>query len=592
MTNEPPLLLPPPPPPPRFPTRFSEADNSPVLQPTAAPWPDSNGKERVDGPEMARVDVEWQLKTDSEEHIQRLENKLREVTRRERLDAASYGTCARSPHDSEAYNGLLASLDEDREEGLTALDGEHDGLVGGDAAEEGTALLSSTEAQSKMDEDERLSGWEDAPNNPDTPAEEGEADLSDLDGPSPLSFGHPATAAENAQRISFSKSVRISGGIRSSSRSRRKHRPIGDVFPGPGATERSHLLSGQPRLSASPSPLLVASVTSSSSPSRSVSPAGRGSSQPHLLAPRPRRPSSSSSYLSSSYPYPASYSGSPGSHIPSRSSSPCSSIYAPLQPPSKHCPNPIWVRPAAAKLQRQASATGLSFPEYLRNGYGAVVDDDDEEDSDADPPAPRYAELVQQQRRKKARWEERKRQRLVEAQKRRVGQGGFWDKLAGMLALGMVGVGAGRGGGAFGTADMVHTSLPRRPGSISSSPNRSRSRGVANGASSGPASSRPKSILSTSSSVSSTSDGDGEPPVPSPPRRPPPPPPPRDKTEADVRFGPAPWRYLRLDWLVSTLRRIVDAVKRVFATASAGVAKQRERDEARARTRTGGYHAV
>ncbi|GAA5968149.1 hypothetical protein JCM21900_001093 [Sporobolomyces salmonicolor] len=601
MSAETPLFLPQPPP--RFPTRFSESDNSPVLQTTAASWPDGEGKEGVDGGEIASVDVEWQLKTDSEEHIQRLEHKLREVIRRERLDSG-YGTSsARSSHASEAYNGLLATLGENWEEGLTALDGEHDGLVGGDAAEEGTALLSRTEAQSKTDEDERLSGWEDAPSDPETQvdtAEEGEADLSDLDGPSYLSFGHPPpTAAQNAQRISFSNSVRISGGIRSSSRSCHQHRPLGEVFPGAAATERNHLLAGQPRVTASRSPRLVASVTSSSSPSRSVSPAGRGSSQPHLLAPRPRRPSSSASYRSSSHPYPASYSGSPGSHIPSRSSSPCSSIYAPLQPPSKHCPNPIWVRPAPAKLQRQAAATGLSFPEYLRNNYGAV-DDDEEEDSDEDPPAPRYSELVQQQRRKKARWEERKRQRLLEVQKRKVGHGGFWDKLAGMLALGLVGVGAGRGGGAFGSADMVHTSpppppSPRRPSaSISNSTRPNRYRGVRNGVG-GSAASRPKSILSTSSSLSSASEGEPAP-VPSPrrphsPAPPAPPPPPPDKTEADVRFGPAPWRYVRLDWLVSKLRRVVDAVKRAFATASAGIVKQRERQEARTR-QLGGYHAV
>jgi len=422
--------------------------------------------------------------------------------------------------------------------------------------------------------------------------EDNEADLSGNDDEPRSRSQHPFQGMTAAQRISFSNSVRISGGIHNSQRPHR-HRPAIETFPrrSPSAERTNPISSREPRPEATPSPLLVASVTSSSAntPSRATSPSGRTPqhSSLNLLAPKPRR-LSSSSHVSSNYAYPYAYSASPGSQVPSRGSSPCSSIYAPLQPPSKHTPNPLFVRPSQ-RLQRNRSSSGLSFQEYLRDGYDAFGGSDD--DSDAiTPKSPGYRELVEQQRRKRAKWEERRRKRGIDDHNKRkkpkdqedeVETGGFWESLKKILAMGNTG-GAGRAGGSFGSPTVFrHSSrLPSNAnyGSISNStlppplPPQPPS--------------KPRGILTSSRSVE-----DIHPPPPRPRTRsarshsnPP------VKTELDARFGTAPFRYFTIAFLLFKIHQLVAAVKDLFSTASKGMAKQKERE--RLLRQRQGYEAV
>lgn len=455
-----------------------------------------------------------------------------------------------------------------------------------------------------------------------------------------------------AQRISFSNSVRISGGIHT--RPHRHQRPPLECFPRRASSmERSGSTSRDARPETAPSPLLVASVTSSNlnSPSRATSPSGSGRtlsshSTPSLnvIAPKPRR-LSSSSHLSSSFSHPtyAYYSASPGSQVASRGSSPCSSIYAPLQPPSKHTPNPLFVRPAP-RLQRQRSgSSGLSFQEYLREGYDAFdASDDDHSDAVASVSArsPGYRELVEQQRRKRAQWEQRKRRRVEEnRRKQSMAQGshgpqeadgegsGFWSGVKRFFAVGTnYGSGAGRAGGALGSPSIAFRNAARpatRPAKYGATDERT-SRDSSALRSGSPITvddsarktatqARPRSILAVShvppvpvvpaeaappndqlpraKGRSRSQSSRSEPPSALPPS----PPAGVAKTELETRFGPAPFRYFKMSYLVYKVRRLVAAVKDVFSTASKGLAKQKERERlARDRRRQGerGYEAV
>ncbi|BGP26440.1 hypothetical protein JCM10295v2_005393 [Rhodotorula toruloides] len=272
---------------------------------------------------------------------------------------------------------------------------------------------------------------------------------------------------------------------------------------------------------------------------------------------------STSSFARVHSPYP--YSSSPTSYGgASRSSSPCSSIYAPLQPPSNHCPNPI----------------GLSFQEFLRNG-GRFPDDgmDDSDDGDeyADPVSvdePRrleYRELVEQQRLKKAWWEARKRQREVQRRHAESQEGdddhktSVWDKLVQLLALGVSGRGSSRpspslAGGAVDVLRQQHHQR-RRP-----------------------------SPLAHASSADEDSAAASRSRHRQPRRRPGPEP--AHKTEADIRFGPAPGRYFRLDWLIYKLKQLVEAAKRALRTALLGLERSRRQKEEDGRPSLVGYGTV
>jgi hypothetical protein len=238
----------------------------------------------------------------------------------------------------------------------------------------------------------------------------------------------------------------------------------------------------------------------------------------------------------------------------------------------------MWVRPAGTGgLRRSRSGSSLSFQEFLRNGGrfpdDDIEDSDDEDDfreplSDDEPRRLEYRKLVEQQRLKKARWEARKRQR--EVQRRRIesqeDEGdervSVWDKLGQLLALGVSGRGSSRSppalaGAAGGAVDALRQQR-RRP-----------------------------SPLAHASSADEDSDS-----APRTRRRPQARPEPAPKTEADVRFGPAPGRYIRLDWLAYKLRQLVEAATRALRTALVGLERSRRQKEEDGRPSLVGYGAV
>ncbi|GAA5952139.1 hypothetical protein JCM3765_005207 [Sporobolomyces pararoseus] len=643
----------PPPPAPRFPQEFT--------------YHQDDGQESIRGnvedlAEMQDVEMRgkgggttarWNLKTETEEHVQKLEDKLSQLSN-SRLSHTCESPAAPLGRPPDLAEPDLSQLED--YSGDQAYDFDQSEDEAGEAAgheEEGRALLSIAEAST-----EEVNGVTDE----DEDGEENEADLSGNDGDNhdshsrrnPGLSSHPFESMTTAQRISFSNSVRISGGIHT--RPHRHRPPIETTFSRRSpSTERSNPISHHhrdARPETAPSPLLVASVTSSNvnSPSRATSPSGRISSTGHsstslnVLAPKPRR-LSSSSHLSSSFnnhanatAYTSYYSASPGSQVPSRGSSPCSSIYAPLQPPSKHTPNPLFVRPSP-RLQRQRSSggsSGLSFQEYLREGYDAFEESDDD-DSDAVsgggggrlPKSPGYRELVAEQRKKRAQWEERRRRRIEDKRKKldeeereggeRVSKnGGFWTGVKKFFAVGATssstvmaantfGTGVGRAGGSFGSPTVFRNSS-RLPTNVNYGSTHGQT-------SSSPSSSpilpppKPRSILTSShlpstESLSSSPVNVNESLSPRTPRtrsrsshstKPPHPPPPPDKTELDSRFGPPPFRYFTLSYLIYKLESFFQAVKDLFSTASKGLAKQKERERLLRQRQGGGgggYQAV
>ncbi|BGP34068.1 hypothetical protein JCM10296v2_005883 [Rhodotorula toruloides] len=526
-----PLLAPPPP---RFPQRFSSSDG-----PAFVPSIRSSGLERREtGGSVGRGGDEgkvvWEIKTDSEEHVERLESKLRQLRQQPSSSDSGYVSHPRSfdPPDDLSDVEEAFTVGEDKEVEREALS---------EAEEEGRPLLSAAREPGVLDSSSQAHTEMLPPNAID-------------DGPGPSTS--QLLPQVPSSRISFNQHA-------------------DHPAPAPAATERTSLLSAQPRPISTPSDLLVQAVTPSLPPSRSTSPA----------PPCSRRASMSSSLLSTSSfahvhsPFP--YSSSPTSYGASRSSSPCSSIYAPLQPPSNHCPNPIWVRPAGVgALRRSRSGSSLSFQEFLRNG--GRFPDDEMEDSDDDeeyvdpvledePRRLEYRELVEQQRLKKARWEARKRQR--EAQRRRAESEqdeeehvtSVWDKLGSLLALGMSGRGSARpsptlAGGAVDVLRQQHHQR-RRPSPLA---------------------------------YASSADEEGQAATRSRRRQPcrQPHPEPALKTEADVRFGPAPGRYFRLDWLVYKLKHLVEAAKRALRTALVGFERSRRQKEEDERPSLVGYGVV
>lgn len=390
-------------------------------------------------------------------------------------------------------------------------------------------------------------------------------------------------SARQPGRISFKDSVRISSGLRTSSH---RHRPPNALSP---AVERPDAAAGTAKvIGTAPSDLLVQAVTPSlsASTSRATSPLGRQGS---------RRMSQSSGSFSNaagllhagSYPYsssPTSYGGA------SRSSSPCSSIYAPLQPPSRHCPNPMLVRPLGAPPRRTRSSQ--SFQEFLRKNRQHSSDDgqsghDSDEDSDAkleddvdeadgavSPRRLEYHDLVEAQRAKKARWEARRRLRAAQKRQEALRNApSLWSRL-GMLLLHGHTDGAVRLGGSPTT--------PVAPPPLSAMPDRLSHASF----DSSPARSSPLARAASQSSLSSVStirDSDSEADLDSPTldsngkthaRATP-----VVKTESDVRFGPAPARYFKASWWRAQFRRIRRALAQFWKTAAAGWQASRRRRE-------------
>ncbi|GAA5921977.1 hypothetical protein JCM3775_003446 [Rhodotorula graminis] len=603
-----------PPPPPQFPTRFSHAEPQELQDaPAQAAWP-------AEGPEGVDVDgqsIEWAIKTQGEEHIDRLEARLARL-------AAVPASSPSSSADVRPLDSLptLPSSDFDdldepdlHPDAAVGEEPEADGVAVGDEADEGRALLSAAGSPKGHNEaaQQDLHFSHDEQNDALVAAaaqtlEQG----GTLDLPADLA---PAVL----QRISFGETVRISGGIRSSSRPHRHRHVHADLFHPPPPHERTSLLSAQPRPISAPSDLLVAAVTPAAGPSRSTSPASRS-----------RRTSMSSSHRSGTsfahlHPSSQALSSSPASYGASRSSSPCSSIYAPLQPPSKFSPNPLWVRTTSQRgLRRTRSGASLSFQDFLRSGaaYASPDDEDDSDDEDesalvdaADelldprgrrfgPARAEYRDLVEAQRARRERWEARRaakeaRVRDAEAKARKGAR--FWDRVARLLALGMTGAGPARasssaGGGGSSSSRSGHVSTRQQSGSAAAGRGRGRSPARPGpsplGLGRGSSGARTPSGLSVESSLGSLSSHeselDDEPPRSRPPRRPPrvvvlprPPPSPRAsrtpvvKTEIDVRFGPAPARYLRLDWLRFKLAQLMLAARAALRTALVGLERQK-----------------
>ncbi|GAA5854644.1 hypothetical protein JCM9279_001132 [Rhodotorula babjevae] len=605
-----------PPPPPQFPTRFThDTLQQQAEPPVQAEWP-------AEGPEGVDEDsIEWAIKTQREEHLDKLEARLAQ------LAAGPAPSSSSTPVGNRTLDSLstlppddldeLDNTDLDVEAAAAAVEPAADGIAVGDEADEGRALLSAVGSpEGHSEAAQEGPHFSDDEQNAVLVAAAAEAleEGGTLDLPADLA---PAVL----QRISFGETVRISGGIRSSSRPHRHRHVHAEIFHPPPPHERTSLLSSQARPISAPSDLLVAAVTPAAGPSRSASPASRS-----------RRTSMSSSHRSGTsfahlHPSSQALSSSPASYGASRSSSPCSSIYAPLQPPSKFSPNPLWVRTSSQRgLRRSRSGASLSFQDFLRSG-AAYASPDDEDDSDEEddpglavaadelldprgrrfgPSRAEYRDLVEAQRARRERWEARRaakeaHARAAEAKARKGAR--FWDRLARLLALGMAGAGPARAGASAGGGGSRngHAVAQQQQQGGSAGAGRGRGRSPARpgpsplGLGRGSSGARTPSGLSIESSLGSRSSSfeseldEDEPPPPRrssgrPPRvvvvpRPPPLPrssrPPVVKTEIDVRFGPAPARYLRLDWLRFKLAQLVLAARAALRTALVGLERQR-----------------
>ncbi|GAA5874783.1 hypothetical protein JCM3774_003437 [Rhodotorula dairenensis] len=579
-----PLLAPPRP---SFPAQFHTSDSIAEASSSTATWPEDAEVGQTE-PAASSGEVTWQIKTDRELHLDRLEARLQQLRADPPPDL---------PPEDDAFLLPDSDFDEDGEGVVTANEG--DEVIKPPEDEEGRALLSdaaSPGTHGLVVKEEAAVAHEpvDLPESAEPPSRPG---------------ARPASS-----RISFKDSVRITSGFRSSSH-QHQHQHARPANALPPVTERSGLLTGQIRTESAPSDLLVQAVAPSGTgtSSRSASPRARGGS---------RRASHSSTSLGSaatnllhagsSY----QYSSSPASYGASRSSSPCSSIYAPLQPPSRHCPNPMLVRPVGGPLRRKRSSS--SFQEFLRrnrhlsdeddggDGLGDESDEDsddkadpddqgDEAADDGEPVRLEYHDLVEQQRAKKARWEARRRVRA--AQKRQAALRDaptLWTKIARILLHGhsnleLLAVPApdeGRQARAASRtahdrrARPAHEHSPVRSSPLARAASHSSLSTVSSmadsdsdldgdagaGAATHAARSRSGFLRGTGASVANV------------------------KTEDDVRFGTAPARYFTVGWIKCQFRRLKRAVAKLFETALVGWRASRRRK--RERECPVGYGAV
>ncbi|GAA5986068.1 hypothetical protein JCM10908_006393 [Rhodotorula pacifica] len=590
-----PLLAPPRP---SFPARFDTSEHVSETGSSQASWPEQGENEdakAVKSSACGEPEPVWKIKTDKELHLDRLEARLQQLRSDPPPDL---------PLEDDAFLLPGNELD-DFEQPEETEEETHQPAED----EEGRALLSDVPSPGVQHLREQAS-----------PVKEPELEASSPSSGNVFddSFGkaeRPSRpTARVPSRISFKDSVRITSGFRTSSHNHAHPRPSNALAP---LTERIGLLSSQNKTGSAPSDLLVQAVIPSAPSSRSASPLARGS---HRMSQSAASLGGMANHLHvGSYPY----SSSPTSYAASRSSSPCSSIYAPLQPPSRHCPNPMLVRPVGGQLRRKRSSS--SFQEFLRKTRQLSSDDDDDEDGDGegdesdddadadakldlddggDGPEPsrlEYHDLVEQQRAKKARWEARRRVRA--AQKRQEALRAaptLWTKLGRLFLYGHSEeeqtAPAEEGRRARPTARTAHDRLARQ--SHEHSPVRSSPLARAASQSSlstvstmadsdgDSADGRASRSNGTPSSVRSSASIKRNPARPSAGRI--------SKitsikTEEDVRFGPAPARYFTAGWIKHQFRRLRRAISQVFKTALAGWhASQRKRE----RERPVGYGAV
>ncbi|SCV71577.1 BQ2448_3165 [Microbotryum intermedium] len=419
----------------------------------------------------------------------------------------------------------------------------------------------------------------------DDPDEEDEEDMPPLEfNRRPSSFGNDPNSMncpsenspEQPRRISFSSSVRISGGIRSKGRSSRQRQRAAipnDLFSPAPSGSSAMTADNVARMGYMAHPLpRNASLTQSRSSSRTNSPSRVAT--PAGISILRTVSSSSSLGIHNSYREAAILNGGASSiyssSVPSRSSSPCSSIYAPLKRPSETCPNPMSVKPPAKRVRspRRPSASGISFREFLRlNGLSRSGDIEGAGADDEESMAERgYRELVEEQRKRKERLDKRKKQYAGRASSLSnwelvddpAASRGFWDRVWGML-----GNGNGRSGVGRASSGALLGAAPTSPeyGTNGTSPLATDGlRRVK----------RKRSSLSIFSSVAgdqgSSDEGDGEDPRTHSNRRPnrtrstsgpnvndtke------RIKSEVEVRFGSAPGRWFSSGWILWKLRAI------------------------------------
>lgn len=283
-----------------------------------------------------------------------------------------------------------------------------------------------------------------------------------------------------AQRaITFNPSVRIGGGLRGSSSRRASSRGrarvnSADVFA-PINILRTPGVDGERR----PSIEAIARKAS-----REGAADGNATAAPHSVhAAR----SGSTSSLMVFGSFGGGYASSAASGAHSRSSSPASSIYAPLTAPSATCPTPYFNRPPSL-LDRQQQARRQSFREFLKPGSGRdSSDSEDEEEEEPDSTKSNYKALLREQERRKAERTAARAHRRglrlgAEANDEAAAEEGmasagllanlvspkFWTRLLDVVASGAGGAGR-RGGGVYGTTPAALRAGKKRSGSGDSS---------------------------------------------------------------------------------------------------------------------------
>lgn len=381
-----------------------------------------------------------------------------------------------------------------------------------------------------------------------------------------------------SRRISFNASVRISGGMKSNSvknsPSRRALKedmfsPINAIASTSQLPERPHHYRAG---SASPKP--------SNSSSRSVSPSQRPVAHP--------RDVSNSSSLG---PNGIAMAGTTSSGFPSRSSSPCSSIYAPLQPSSDTCPSSsIFVRPPVVK-QRVGKERKKGFIEgwsdYLfgRAAAEAKERQDEEEEEEEEIRKENYRQIVEEQRNKKKRGNKRVKVVEVEesslviprAEQSRLSW--FWESIGiNSKDSGSRSTGSSKNYGAISSSTPIKSKRKSRNEIVpveeeflgeEESPSRRRGEGrkVAR---------RVPSNLSiqTAGVFDSTKNLTVEQPVSTPfPSVPSPPSNKKirtSKSSEELRYGPTPMRYFNRDWIFDSCSMTGVRVKRGMAKCFAG----------------------
>ncbi|KAK4057048.1 hypothetical protein OIO90_001948 [Microbotryomycetes sp. JL221] len=378
----------------------------------------------------------------------------------------------------------------------------------------------------------------------DEEAEEENNDHDQDDDDDALDLGHglPSNALvdHNQRRISFNSHVRISGGMRRHRNGSHHH--------------HHHHLNQWPSTSLETLPQATEALL--------VNPTVTNLSRPHSRSTSPSSASRSTSLerRTSINNRPMSlYSSSPNSYLASRSSSPCSSIYAPLQPSKQHCPNPMFIQ--SSKQTRTKFLLTNSQQHRTRSLTDLMLGrsiDSNQEDEEAIGTGEDYRLLVEQQKNKK-RQKQRSRWRakfllsrddeqesdddsdsdtdLNRNQTKRHGddvetvrRATFWTRVGALLALGASGAGP-RPLPSFVSYGAIST-LNQRSNNIRHQPQRRRSRGQVEEGSD----SSEEGLTSQKRLIG------------------------RDKTDVDVMFGSSPGRWLTVSWWWFKMKRVGKSV--------------------------------